>query len=33
VHSLAAIVDPIEFLSDLAARGVRAAAFEGAPAI
>lgn len=33
VHSLAAIVDPIEFLADLAARGVRAAAFEGAPAI
>jgi hypothetical protein len=33
VHSLAAVVEPVEFLGDLAARGVRAAAFEGAPAI
>jgi hypothetical protein len=33
VHSLAALVDPVEFLADIATRGVRAAVFEGAPAI
>ena len=33
VHSLAACVEPVEFLADLSARGVRAAVFEGAPAI
>ncbi len=33
VHSLAALVEPVEFLADLATRGVRAAVFEGAPAI
>ncbi len=33
VHSLAALVDPVQFLAELATRGVRAAAFVGAPAI
>ncbi len=33
VHSLAAAVEPAAFLADLAHRGVRAAVFEGAPAI
>lgn len=32
VHSLAAVVEPVEFLADLAERGVRAAVFEGVPA-
>lgn len=31
VHGLAALVDPVPFLSELAARGVRVATFEGAP--
>jgi len=31
VHGLAALVDPVRFLAELAARGVRAAAFEGVP--
>jgi hypothetical protein len=31
VHGLAALVSPLPFLDDLARRGVRAAAFEGAP--
>jgi hypothetical protein len=32
VHALAAVVEPVEFLADLAERGVRAAVFEGVPA-
>jgi saccharopine dehydrogenase-like NADP-dependent oxidoreductase len=31
VHGLAALVEPVPFLSELAARGVRVATFEGAP--
>ena len=31
VHGLAALVDPVPFLAELSARGVRVAAFEGAP--
>jgi hypothetical protein len=31
-HGLAALVDPIPFLGDLARRGVKAAVFEGASA-
>jgi hypothetical protein len=31
VHALGALAEPAAFLAELAARGVRAAAFEGAP--
>jgi Shikimate / quinate 5-dehydrogenase len=31
VHGLAALVDPVPFLTELSARGVRVATFEGAP--
>jgi hypothetical protein len=30
-HGLAALMDPVPFLEELAARGVRAAVFEGVP--
>jgi hypothetical protein len=30
VHGLAALVDPVPFLGELARRGVKAAVFEGA---
>jgi hypothetical protein len=31
VHGLAALVEPVPFLDELAQRGVRAAVFEGVP--
>ena len=31
VHGLAALVEPVPFLAELSARGVRVATFEGAP--
>ena len=31
VHGLGALVDPVPFLAELSARGVRVATFEGAP--